>query len=275
MELGRLIFQSKNKERKVELKESGNIGAGLLEIYTGSDLFKYQPYVLLTNVSSYVQKFSELFNQEVFRGTAMNSCHSVEHKISIVYFGIGSPAAALIVELLSFINPSATVFLGTCHGLRDEYKIGDYINPVAAIRGEGTSFTYLPERCPSLSSFVIQRYICQALEQNALIYHTGVVHTTNILLWSNKENFKTDLLQERSQAVDNECATLFTAGFVFGVAVGALLLINSLPLKEIVDFRAQEQKEVFEKYADLHLHTGLKVLKNMQSMEIEGFGYQF
>lgn len=253
----------------------GNIGVDLLEAYTGSDVFKYQPYILLTSTEAYVRKFAELFNQEIFHGTAMSSCHAPEHKISIIYFGIGSPSAALIVELLSFINPSSTLLLGTCQGLRDEYKIGEYLNPVAAIRNEGTSFAYLPERCPSLSSFVIQRYVCQTLEQNALIYHTGVVHTTNILLWFNKENFKNDLLQERSQAVDSVCATLFTAGFVFNVPVGALLLINSLPLKEIDSFRHEEQKELLEKCADLHLHTGLKVLKNMQALETEGFGYQF
>lgn len=253
----------------------GNIGVDLLELYTGSELFKYQPYILLTNVQSYVDKFSELFKQEVLHGTAMTSCHAPEHKISIIYFGIGSPVAALIVELLSFVNPHATLMLGTCQGLREEYNVGDYLNPVAAIRGEGTSFTYLPERCPSLSSFVIQRYVCQALEQNALVYRTGVIHTTNILLWTNKEDFKGRLLQERSQAVDNECATLFTAGFVFGVPVGALMLINSLPLKEVTDFRRQEQEELLGKYSGLHLHTGLKVLKNMQTTEAEGFGYQF
>jgi AMP nucleosidase len=260
----------------MQITREGNIGVDFLEMYTGSDLFKYQPYILLTNIEAYVRKFAELFNQEIFRGTAMSSCHAPEHKISIIYFGIGSPAAALIVELLSFVSPASTLLLGTCQGLRDEYKIGDYLNPVAAVRGEGTSLSYLPERCPSLSSFVIQRYVCQALEQNALIYHTGVVHTTNILLWFNKEDFKNDLLQERSQAVDNECATLFTAGFVFGVPVGALLLINSLPLKKEVDSSEhQEQKELREKWADLQLHTGLKVLKNMQTMETEGFGYQF
>lgn len=253
----------------------GNIGVDLLELYTGSDVFQYQPYILLTSEQSYVEKFAELMQQKVMRGIAMTSCHAPEHRISIIYFGIGSPVAAMIIELLSFINPKATLMLGTCQGLRDEQNVGDYFNPVAAIRGEGTSLSYLPERCPSLSSFVIQRYVCQTLEQNALVYHTGVTHTTNILLWANKEIFKTMLQQERSQVVDSECATLFTTGFVFSVPIGALMLIKSLPLKETENFRRQEQKELLEKYANLHLHTGLKVLKNMQATESGGFGYQF
>jgi AMP nucleosidase len=254
----------------------GSIGVDLLETYTGSDVFQYQQYILLTNASSYVKTFAELFKKDIKRGSAMTSCHAPEHNISIIYFGVGSPVAAFIIELLSFVRPKATLMLGTCHGLREEYSIGDFFNPVAAIRGEGTSFDYLPERCPSLSSFVIQRYVCQALEQNALTYHTGVTHTTNILLWTNKEIFKNNLLQERSQSVDNECATLFTTGFVFNVPVGAMMLMVGVPKKENeVALDRIEQKQILAQHYDLHLNIGLKVLKNMQSVESEGFGYQF
>jgi AMP nucleosidase len=253
--------------------QAGIIGADLLELYTGSNISLYQPYVLLTNNESHLEKFATNFEVKITRGVGMAVSHSEKHRISIIYFGVGSPAAAFIIELLSYTNPLATLFLGTCKGLRDNYEVGDYFNPVAAIRGEGTTSMYLPDNCPSLSSFVIQRHVCQVLEQNALTYHTGVVHTTNVLLWFTKEEFKEQLLRERTQAVDNECATLFTVGFVYKVPVGAVMLISDLPFKKILT--KDESKLFTTTHSDLHLEIGFKVLKNMQTIETAGFGYQF
>ena len=41
--------------------------------------------------------------------------------ITIINFGIGSPNAALIMDLLSAVSPNAVLFLGKCGGLK---KIG-------------------------------------------------------------------------------------------------------------------------------------------------------
>lgn len=251
---------------------SNRPGSELLKLYTGSDVSEFKPYILLVNSDLYVARFADFFSQTIIRGIGMSVCHSEEHKISVVNFGIGSPAAAFIIELLSYVNPAATLFLGSCQGLRDMYKIGDFFNPVAAIRGEGTSSFYLPENCPSLSSFVIQRYVCQTLEQNAMTLHTGVIHTTNILLWSSKEGFKELLDREKVQATDNECATLFTVGFVYLVPVGALMLISNLPFQKSPQ---RDARLVTEKNSIIHLQAGIKILKNMQRVEVEGFGYQF
>ncbi len=251
------------------------VGISTLERYTGSAKDDFQPYVLLTNFNHYVDVFSARFKQPVKYGSVMRACHSPEAKITIIDYSVGSPVAALIVELLSFVKPKAALMLGMCGGLRNDYKVGDFLNPVAAVRGEGTSDEYMPPQCPALSSFVVQRYVVEEIERAGLKYHTGVIHTTNVRFWEFNEEFIKTLKAERAQAIDMECATLFTVGFAKYVPIGALMLISDLPLKKQGVKTAESARIIFEKYTDLHINLGIAVVKKMQEKEKEGLGYQF
>ena len=63
--------------------------------------------------------------------------------LTIVNFGMGSAMAATVMDLLAAVAPKAVLFLGKCGGLK-KTKVGDFVLPIAAIRGEGTSNDYLP-----------------------------------------------------------------------------------------------------------------------------------
>ena len=251
------------------------IGVNLLERYTGSPIKQFQPYILLTNFDTYLDLFAAISKQPITSGLAMRVCHDKKHGISIISYGVGSPSAALIVELIALFHPKATLMLGMCGGLRESYAIGDYFNPVAAIREEGTSMAYMPQRCPALSSFVIQRYVCEELERKHIRYHSGVIHTTNVRFWEFKEDFKQKLIEECAQAIDMECATLFSVGFAYKIAVGALMLITDLPLNLSGIKTNKSSKTILEKHAAKHLQTSINILSNMRKKEKMGFGYQF
>ena len=251
------------------------IGYEFLERYTGSKIADFQPYILLANTDSYLNKFAELTGQPIVHGSSMSICHDPQNKISLINFGIGSPLAALIAELLSLIKPQAVLLLGLCGGLREHYKIGDYFNPVAAIRADGTSSTYLPERCPALSSFVVQRHVCQVLEAQQKPYHTGVIHTTNVRFWEFKESFKASLKEERSQAIDMECATLFTVGFTYYLVIGALMLITDLPLQPNGVKTIASSRRVTKQYLTEHLNLGVTTMLELQQTPSDRLHYQF
>lgn len=266
---------TKEALEQIDQYSRDRVGISTLERYTGSSKDEFQPYILLTNFKLYVDIFSQLYGQPVKHGSVMRACHSEQAKITIIDYSVGSPVAALIMELLSFIKPKAVLMLGMCGGLRNEYKVGDFFNPVAAVRGEGTSDEYMPPECPALSSFVIQRYICEELEHAGLKYHTGVIHTTNVRFWEFNGGFRKKLKTERAQAIDMECATLFTVGFAKFVPIGALMLISDLPLKAKGVKTAESAKVIFQKYTDLHINLGISVVKRMQCKEKDGLGYQF
>ena len=56
-------------------------------------------------------------------------------------------------------QPGSDTFLGKCGGLK-RIQIGDFILPIGAIRGDGTSNDYLPAEVPAMPSFSLQKAIC-------------------------------------------------------------------------------------------------------------------
>lgn len=236
-----------------------------LHRYTGSDPELFQPWVLLTNFYHYVNRFAKGEGRTKHQGSAMWVVHDPVRKVSLVCFGIGSPNAALIVDLLSVLEPRAVVFLGMCGGLSDKHRVGDFLLPTAAIRDDGTSHHYLPERVPALPYFLIQRYLSLELDRRELKYRHGIIHTTNYRFWEFDGRFREILISERARAIDMETATVFAVGFSLRLRVGALLLISDLPLTAKGIKTRRSSRSVFEKFTDIHLDIGISSLVKMRT----------
>ncbi len=235
----------------------------MLERYTGSSLAEYRKQIILTNFDYYVERF-KLFPDAILRkGSAMSVAHSAEKDVSIIDFSIGSPNAALIIELLSVLEPTAVLFLGMCGGLHRSLKVGDFVLPVAAIRDEGASRHFMPSQVPALPTFKIQKFISQMIIEKGYDYRTGVVHTTDYRFWEFNERFKETLYEERALAIEMECATLFIAGFACKVPIGAILLVSDLPLKRGGIKTKKSAKKVFRKFTDIHLEVGIKAMSEI------------
>lgn len=98
--------------------------------------------------------------------------------ITIINFGMGSPTAATIMDLLSAIKPKAVLFLGKCGGLKKRNKIGDLILPIAAIRGEGTSNDYFPLKYQHYLPLLCKRPFQRPSETMNVI--TGLVYAIQL-----------------------------------------------------------------------------------------------
>ena len=236
------------------------IATETLERYTGSPAGEFQPQILLTNFQHYVDEFARSCGGGSTAGSAMAAAHDVAGQVSIISFGIGSPNAALIMDLLSFIEPRAVVFLGLCGGLSTKHRVGDFFLPSAAIRDEGTSRHYLAERVPAMPYFHIHRRLSLALDGRELSYRHGIIHTTNYRFWEFDQQFRDSLVAEKAKAIDMECATLFSVAFAREVRVGALLLISDLPLVSGGIKTKDSSRNIFEQYTGLHLEVGSEAL---------------
>src|ERR1700741_4867063 len=129
--------------------------------------------------------------------------------LTIINFGIGSPNAATVMDLLTAYHPEAVLFLGKCGGLKHATEIGHFILPIGAIRGEGTSDDYLPPKVPALPSFKLHKFVSEKLVNRHLEYRTGVVYTTNRRVWEHDEEFKRQLAESTPIAIDMEKGTIF------------------------------------------------------------------
>ena len=195
------------------MKTKEEIVANWLPRYTKRSLNDFGEYILLTNFNKYV-------------------AHA--EGITIINFGMGSPNAAIIMDLLGAIQPKACLFLGKCGGIDRKNKLGDLILPIAAIRGEGTSNDY---------------------------YWTGTVYTTNRRIWEHDEEFKKYLLKTRAMCVDMETATLFTTGFYNHIPTGALLLVSDQPMIPEGVKTEKSDSIVTQQYVEEHVEIGIASLQ--------------
>ncbi len=244
------------------MKTKQEIVQNWLPRYTGQNLKDFGEYILLCNFSNYVKMFADMHNVPIVGQDKPMQC-ATANDITIINFGMGSPGAATMMDLLSAIAPKAALFLGKCGGLKKKNNVGDLILPIAAIRGEGTSNDYFPPEVPALPSFALQKAISTTIRDYKQDYWTGTVYTTNRRVWEHDDDFKAYLRKVRAMAIDMETATIFSAGFYNKIPTGALLLVSDQPMVP-EGVKTQESDSIVTKnYADTHIKIGIDSLKQL------------
>src|SRR5450830_1090339 len=225
------------------MKTKDDIVKNWLPRYTGRELEDFSEYILLTNFQNYVEIFAEKFGVPVV-GEDKTMPNASANGITIINFGMGSPNAATVMDLLSAVMPDAVLFLGKCGGLKRKSELGNLILPIAAIRNDGTSNDYLPPEVPALPAFSLQRAVSSTIRDMGLDYWTGTVFTTNKRGGNTKRRFKKYLIKTRAMAIDMETATVFTVGFCNSIPTGALLLVSDQPMISTGVKTQESDKEV-------------------------------
>lgn len=159
-------------------------------------------------------------------------------KVSVCSTGIGGPSAAIAVEELVKCGAHTFIRIGTCGGMNEKVSAGDLIIATAAVRGEGTSYEYMPSTYPAAADFTAVSALVDAArslsdQRKGNSWHTGVVHS--------KDSFYGQLEPDNSPVSDGvksrwdsyirlgclasemECAALFSVGQARNVRCGAVL----------------------------------------------------
>ncbi|AUN99858.1 AMP nucleosidase [Bacteriovorax stolpii] len=258
-------LKEKLRHRRIHGNEDKKkIARDMLERYTGHEIKDFQKQIILTNFHYYVERFNALLPDAHYtQGSAFKASSSKKAKVTIIEFGVGSAMAALIGELLAVVEPKAVLFLGLAGGVHPSLDVGDFVLPIASVRGEGVTQHFLPEQVPALPTFKVQKFVSQILVEHGLEYRTGTIHSTDYRFWEFDDRFKLNLLEERVLAVEMETAALFVSCFVSKVNIGALLLISDCPLKEGGIKTKQSAKAVFRKFTDVHIELGIEAMADI------------
>ena len=252
-----------------------DIAKNWLPRYTGMPLEMFGDYILITNFKDYVIKFADRFNCDVYgEGRAMQASTNSDG-LTIINYGIGSPNAATIMDLLVAAKPKGVLFLGKCGGLKNSSEIVNFILPIGAIRGDGTSNDYFPPEVPALPSFKLHKFVSDIIIEKESDYRTGVIFTTNRRVWEHDKRFLKRLKKTTAIGVDMETATVFSVGHFNEIARGALLLVSDVPLTPEGVKTETSDKEVTQKWVDLHLEIGIKAMTDIgkSGEEIKHFKY--
>jgi AMP nucleosidase len=97
----------------MNMKTKEEIVHNWLPRYTGEKLGNFGRYILLTNFSNYVNLFAEWNDVVVIGRDKPMQCATAED-ITIINFGMGSPTAATVMDLLTDIETKEVIFLGKC-----------------------------------------------------------------------------------------------------------------------------------------------------------------
>jgi AMP nucleosidase len=257
------------------MKTKLEIAQNWLPRYLGVTPDQIGDTILLTNFRNYITKFSEKFDSPI-KGTdlPMQICTN-KAGLSIINFGIGSSNAAIIMDLLTAKMPKGVLFLGKCGGIKKSAELGNFILPIAGVRGEGTSNDYALPEVPALPSFKLHKFVSDTLLKHGEEYRTGVVYTTNRRLWEWDEDFKAYLKKLGVMGIDMETATLFIVGYVNKIARGALLLVSDTPMTPEGVKTGKSDAAVNRQYVDLHLEMGIEAMSEIgeKGEEIKHFSF--
>ncbi|MFQ5502400.1 MAG: AMP nucleosidase [Phycisphaerae bacterium] len=231
--------------------------------YTGMSIDDFGDYALLTNFSSYIEEFASSFGCDLKGDDRPMQAATNSAGLSMVNFGIGSPNAAIIMDLLTARRPKGVLFLGKCGGLKQTTEIGYFILPIAAIRGEGTSDDYFPPAVPALPSFKLHKFVSDMILERELEYRTGVVYTTNRRVWEHDKVFLRKLQEVTAIAIDMETATIFIVGHKNEISRGALLLVSDVPITPDGVKTEASDARVTKQWSHLHLQIGIDAMTHI------------
>ncbi|NND44767.1 MAG: AMP nucleosidase [Xanthomonadales bacterium] len=255
--------------------EKQQIAQNWLPRYTGMPLEEFGKYILLTNFGNYVETFASQFNCKVYGRDRPMQAASNDDNLTIINFGIGSSNAATVMDLLSAIKPKGVLFLGKCGGLKKSSEIGNFILPIAAIRGEGTSNDYFPPEVPALPSFKLHKWVSEKIRAHNLEYRTGVIYTTNRRVWEHDLEFHKRLNDMTCIGIDMETATLFIVGHANEISRGALLLVSDVPVTPDGVKTEESDRKVTSDWVNMHLQLGIESMTDLgrKGEKIKHFRY--
>lgn len=120
--------------------------------------------------------------------------------VTVCSTGIGGPSAAIAVEELIKCGADTFIRIGTSGGMDLEVSGGDLVIASASVRGEGTTYEYIPPDYPAVATFEVVDALRKAAEITSTDdignrYHIGVVHS--------KDSFYGEVEPENSPVEQN------------------------------------------------------------------------
>lgn len=234
-------------------------------------------YVLISGDPKRVEKIATLFDESVkvgeYRGfvTYTGSVEGVG--VSACSTGIGCPSAAIVVEELAKIGAETLIRVGTTGSLQADVEVGDVVIASAAVRGDGTSRSYVPIEYPAVADFNVTSALFQAAQESKRRVHFGTVLTSDAFYGD------VDILKRWSRfnvlSVEMECSVIFTLSKLRKLKAGAILAVDSKPLmgRKKGEFepgqKTGELDDSVQKAIEEEIHVAIEAMKILEKETIK------
>lgn len=196
--------------------------------------------------------------------------------ITVTSTGIGAPSAAIALEEMYEAGMEVAVRMGTVMGLQDDL-LGKFIIPIAAMRREGTSLSYVEESYPAVADVELVNVMNETVKQMGAEYVNGInctmdgfysqMHDSRFSLECRRDMSETfeELRRLKVTGIDMESSCLMTLGRLMGVKTCIVTMTTVLEnLKETL--QGQDRKDA----EDLLCRTVLEGLYRYDEMKKDG-----
>lgn len=146
-------------------------------------------------------------------------------------FGVGAPAAAIVLEELIALGARRVINMGTAGCLQSGLSFGEVVVCDGAVRDEGVSHHYLPSARLAQPSATLTLQLHAELTRRGIQFATGPT-------WTTDAPFQETIAEARAfQAegvvtVEMEAAALFAVGSVRDVDVASAFIVSDLVLPD-------------------------------------------
>lgn len=188
--------------------------------------------------------------------------------ITVTSTGIGAPSAAIAMEEMYEAGMKTAVRMGTVMALQDD-MLGKFIIPIAAMRRESTSATYVERSYPAVADIELVNTMNETVLQMGAKYVNGInctmdgfysqMHDSRYSLESGRDMSAVfqELRKLHVTGIDMESACMLTVGRLMGVKTCVVTMTTVLEnLKEVLE--GQERKDA----EDLLCRTALEGIYN-------------
>lgn len=149
-------------------------------------------------------------------------------EVTVATHGIGAPSATIVFEELRMLGAKVMVRLGTAGSLNKNVKVGDFVvvSGAAYLCGGNSIGMYVPGYC--MPSAPTPEVTCKLVEEAKKLGErvwVGPVFSSDAFYAEDPE-FAVKWGERGMLAVEMECASLFTLGWMKNFKTGALLVIS-------------------------------------------------
>lgn len=159
-------------------------------------------------------------------GTTLYFLKGTKKQIGLVGgFGVGGAAVAVLMEELITLGAKQFLAIGYAGSLQTNLAIGDFVLCSKAVRGEGISRHYLPEREHSYPNKELNHAIILTAKRLDIPLAVGSTWTTDVIYRETKPEIK--YYQEAGTAtIDMEAATIFAVAKYHHIRASAIFTIS-------------------------------------------------
>ncbi|NPA23302.1 MAG: nucleoside phosphorylase [Crenarchaeota archaeon] len=175
-----------------------------------------------------VKELNGIERRWIYRARPLYVGHVNDVPVCFIWAGPGAPLATMIMEHLVACGVRYVIGIGLVAAVRSNVDVGSLVLPRLAIRGEGTSYYYLPENVEAVPNEEVTCYLERACIDLGLRYLKGTIFTIDAVLRETRTLID-ELARRGVLGIDMETSAIYSVGLYRKVKTGCVLVVSTNP----------------------------------------------